>query len=349
MRWAGASERGRLPLPALAAAVAVLALLGLSVGAAPVGLSEVGLALLSTVGLAEVDPIVRAIVVDVRLPRVGLGLAVGSALALSGALMQAIFRNPLAEPALVGVSSGAALGAAVAIVFGGAFALPEDLRPLALPVAAATGGGLATILVQRLARAGGQTATATLLLAGLAITAFVNAVLGLALHFADDAELRSLTFWMLGSLGGARPSHVLFALPFLLVPAALALRLASRLDALLLGETEARHLGVDVEALKRRAIALTATMVGAAVAMSGVIGFVGLLVPHLIRLLMGPRHGALLPRAALGGSGLLVLADLFARTAAAPSELPIGVLTALLGAPFFLWLLLRSQARTLSG
>jgi iron complex transport system permease protein len=202
-----------------------------------------------------------------------------------------------------------------------------------------------TLIVQRLARSGGRTATATLLLAGLAITSLVNALLGLALHTADDAELRNLTFWLLGSLGGAHPTHVAVAVPIILVPLGLALRLAAPLDALLLGEAEAAHLGVDVERLKRGAIALAAVMVGAAVAMSGMIGFVGLLVPHLVRLALGPGHRALLPRAALGGAALLVLADLVARTIVAPQELPIGVLTALVGAPFFLWLLLRQEGR----
>ncbi len=338
-------HRRRLPLAAIAAAVAVIAVAALGVGASGVGLTDALFLALASVGVGEPDPMARAILLDVRLPRVALGLAAGAGLAVSGALMQAIFRNPLAEPALVGVSSGAALGAAMVIVFGASLALPAGLRPVALPLAAAVGGGAVTLLVQRVARVGGRTATATLLLAGLAITSLVNAVLGLALHVADDAELRNLTFWLLGSLGGARSSHVAVAIPAILVPLALALRLAGPLDALLLGEQEARHLGIDVERLKRKAIALSAIMVGAAVAMSGVIGFVGLLVPHLVRLVLGPGHRLMLPRAALGGAGLLVGADLIARTIVAPSELPIGVLTALLGAPFFLWLLLRQGGR----
>ena len=342
-----AASRPARRASAVALAVGVLFIAGvaLCVGAAPVGPADLLRAVGAGLGWVELDPMVKAVLVDVRLPRVALGLGVGAALAVSGALMQAIFRNPLAEPALVGVSSGAALGAAAAIVFGAAVHLPEALQPVALPLLAATGGGITTLVVLRLSRRGGRTATATLLLAGLAITSLVNAVLGLALHWADDAELRNLTFWLLGSLGGARASHVTVALPFLVVPVILALRLAPPLDALLLGEEEARHLGIDVERLKRKAIALAAVAVGAAVALAGVIGFVGLLIPHLIRLGLGPGHGALLPRAALGGAGLIVLADIVARTAFPPTELPIGVLTALLGAPFFLWLLLRQEGR----
>lgn len=331
--------RRPVPMWALAGGVALLAGLALGLGATSVGLVD----LPSALGLGPPNPTAEAILLSIRLPRVVLALGVGAGLATAGALMQAVFRNPLAEPSLVGVSSGAALGAALVIVFSSGAGSPDWLKAWLLPAAAALGGGVTVWVVQRVARRGGETSTATLLLAGLAITSLVNAVLGLALHLADDAQLRGLTFWMLGSLGGASPLQVAVALGFLGVPLVWALRTARALDALLLGEPEARHLGVDVERLKRRVVGLAATMVGAAVAVSGIIGFVGLLVPHLVRLAVGPVHRHLLPRAALGGAGLVVAADTVARTALAPLELPIGILTALLGAPFFLYLLLSQR------
>lgn len=321
-------------------AVIVAVMAGLSLGASNFGLLSVLRVGLDAIGLAEARNAAKVIVVEVRLPRVMLGLLVGSGLAVSGALMQAIFRNPLAEPTLIGVSSGAALGVAGAIIFGIHLYFPDEARPLVLPLFASLGGALTTLLVQRLATMNGQMATATLLLAGLALTSLINALLGLSLYVANDAQLRTLTFWLLGSLGGTPLWQVLIAAPIMVGPLLLSLRLAPALDVLLLGEAEAHHLGVDVERLKRRVIVLAAISVGTAVALSGVIGFVGLLVPHLMRLTYGPGHRSLLPRAALGGGGLLVAADVIARTAFAPAELPIGVLTALLGAPFFLWLLL---------
>lgn len=330
-------RRRGLPLGGLGVAVAVLAVLSLGVGATSVG-PELLLAALGEGAEAE---FARSIVFGLRLPRVLLGLVVGAGLACSGALLQSVFRNPMAEPALVGVSSGAALGAATVLVFAAGLALPASLQMWALPLAAALGGGLTVMVVQRVARKKGSTSTAVLLLAGLAMTSLVNALLGLAMHVASDAELRNLTFWLLGSLGGTSLVQIGVASIFILIPLGLSLRMGDGLDALLLGEAEAHHLGVEVERLKRRSIALAAIMVGASVAVTGVIGFVGLLVPHLVRMMVGPAHRRLLPRTALGGAGLLVGADAVARWVVAPAELPIGVLTALLGAPFFLYLLLR--------
>lgn len=330
-------------LAVLAALVAAAAALGLSTGSSELGPLDAVAVLWRSLWGAETDSFARVIIVDVRLPRVLLGLAVGAALAVSGSVLQAVFRNPLAEPTLVGVSSGAALGAAIAIVSGLGQLMPAALRASFLPLCAAAGGAVTTLFIQQIARRGGETVTATLLLAGLAITAFVNALLGLAMHFADDSQLRNLTFWMLGSLGGSTSLQVWVALPFMVLPIFVVTRKARQLDALLLGEVEAAHLGIEVERLKRSSVAWAALMVGAAVAMSGVIGFVGLIVPHLVRLLVGPSHAALLPRAALGGALLLLLADVVARTAVAPTELPIGALTAMLGAPFFLWLLLNGR------
>nr|WP_185965440.1 iron chelate uptake ABC transporter family permease subunit [Pseudomonas mendocina] len=285
------------------------------------------------------------ILAQIRMPRTLLGLAVGMVLALCGVAMQGLFRNPLADPGLVGVSSGAALGAAVAIVGGAAFGgLPEAFAPYLLSACAFVGGLLVTALVYRLGRRDGQTHVATMLLAGIALTALAGAAIGLFTYLADDATLRTLTFWNLGSLNGASYARLW---PLLLATLAVALwlpRRARALNALLLGESEARHLGFDVERLKRELVFCTALGVGAAVAAAGLIGFIGLVVPHLMRLLVGPDHRLLLPASALAGVSLLLLADLVARLALAPAELPIGIVTALIGAPFFLYLLVRGRS-----
>ncbi|KJK08652.1 Hemin transport system permease protein HmuU [compost metagenome] len=281
---------------------------------------------------------------QIRLPRTLLGLTVGAVLALSGVAMQGLFRNPLADPGLVGVSSGAALGAAVAIVgstwLGG---IPEVFAPYLLSVCAFLGGLGVTALVYRLGRRDGQTSVATMLLAGIALTALASSVVGLFTYLADDATLRTLTFWNLGSLNGASYERLW---PLVLVAVAVALwlpRRAQALNALLLGESEARHLGIEVESLKRELVFCTALGVGAAVAAAGLIGFIGLVIPHLVRLLCGPDHRVLLPASLLAGASLLLFADLIARLALAPAELPIGIVTAFIGAPFFLFLLLRGR------
>ncbi|MDD1506930.1 FecCD family ABC transporter permease [Pseudomonas sp. CNPSo 3701] len=281
---------------------------------------------------------------QIRMPRTLLGLAVGAVLALCGVAMQGLFRNPLADPGLIGVSSGAALGAAIAIVGGAAMGgMPELFAPYLLSLCAFLGGLVVTALVYRLGRRNGQTSVTTMLLAGIALNALAFACIGLFTYLADDATLRTLTFWNLGSLNGACYARLW---PLLLVTLAVALwlpRRAQALNALLLGESEARHLGVAVERLKRELVFCTALGVGAAVAAAGMIGFIGLVVPHLVRLLVGPDHRVLLPASALAGASLLLLADLFARLILSPAELPIGIVTALIGAPFFLYLLLRGR------
>jgi len=291
-------------------------------------------------GLAQTELILG----QIRLPRTLLGLLVGAVLALCGVAMQGLFRNPLADPGLIGVSSGAALGAAIAIVGGAALGgLPQAFAPYLLSACAFAGGLVVTSLVYRLGRRDGETHVATMLLAGIALTALAGAAIGLFTYLADDATLRTLTFWNLGSLNGASYPRLW---PLLLVTAAVALwlpRRAKALNALLLGESEARHLGFAVERIKAELVFCTALGVGAAVAAAGMIGFIGLVVPHLVRLLVGPDHRVLLPASALAGASLLLLADLAARLVLAPAELPIGIVTALIGAPFFLYLLLRGR------
>lgn len=296
---------------------------------------------LASAGLEQTELILG----QIRLPRTLLGLLVGAVLALCGVAMQGLFRNPLADPGLIGVSSGAALGAAVAIVGGAALGgLPQALAPYLLSLCAFIGGLGVTALVYRLGRRDGETQVATMLLAGIALTALAGAAIGLFTYLADDATLRTLTFWNLGSLNGASYSRLW---PLLLVTAAVALwlpRRARALNALLLGESEARHLGFAVERVKAELVFCAALGVGAAVAAAGLIGFIGLVVPHLVRLLVGPDHRVLLPASALAGASLLLLADLAARLLLAPAELPIGIVTALIGAPFFLYLLMRGRA-----
>jgi iron complex transport system permease protein len=285
------------------------------------------------------------IVGQIRLPRTLLGLAVGAVLALSGVAMQGLFRNPLADPGLVGVSSGAALGAAVAIVAGASLGgLPEPFQPYLLSICAFAGGLGVTAIVYRLGRRDGHTSVSTMLLAGVAMTALAGSIIGLFTYLADDASLRTLTFWNLGTLNGASYARLW---PLLLVCAAVILwlpRRAKALNALLLGESEARHLGIEVERLKRELILCIALGVGAAVAAAGLIGFIGLIVPHLVRLLTGPDHRVVLPASALAGASLLLFADIFARLVMAPAELPIGIVTVFIGAPFFLFLLVRGRS-----
>jgi len=281
---------------------------------------------------------------QIRVPRTLLGLAVGAVLALSGVAMQGLFRNPLADPGLVGVSSGAALGAAIAIIAGASLGgMPPVLEPYVLSIFAFTGGLAVTGIVYRLGRREGQTSVGVMLLAGVAMTALAGSIIGLFTYLADDAALRTLTFWNLGTLNGASYARLW---PLLLVCVLVILwlpRRARALNALLLGESEARHLGVEVERLKRELILCIALGVGAAVAAAGLIGFVGLVVPHLVRLIAGPDHRVVLPASALAGASLLLFADVFARLVLAPAELPIGIVTAFIGAPFFLFLLVRGR------
>lgn len=342
------SSLQRVPAPVIAgllsAALLGTALLALSSGSLEIplsrGLSIIWQALGGTPGIPP-DSAEAIAVLQLRLPRLLLGLLVGGALAQAGATMQAVFRNPLADPGLIGVSSGAALAAITIIVLGHHF--DWTLLPLhwLLPLASFIGGALVTALVVRLASVDGVARPSTLLLAGLAINAVAGAGIGFLTQIADASALRSLSFWMFGSLGKAGWGEILAGAPLLLAVLLWLPREARALNALLLGEAEAQHLGIDVERLKRRVLLLMVLAVGVSVALAGVIGFVGLVVPHLIRLSFGPDHRIMLPASAVLGAVLLSLADTAARTILAPAELPVGILTALIGGPFFLALLIR--------
>lgn len=287
------------------------------------------------------DSIVESALWIVRFPRIVIAIVVGAALATAGAVMQAIFGNPLAEPGVVGVSSGAALGAATAIVLG-----LTALGDYAIAVFAFGGGLLATLLVYFVSRANGRTEVVTLLLTGIAVNAFAGAGLAFALFAANTASREQIIFWQLGSLNGALWSEVLVVFVVAVVGVAVAIFLGRRYDLLSLGERNARHLGLDVERLRLVSIVVVALLTGVAVAFVGIIAFVGLVVPHVIRMLLGPQHRSLIVFSAAGGAVLMLAADLLARTIVPGAELPIGMLTSLVGGPFFFFLLWRQRRRS---
>ncbi|MFT3974165.1 MAG: iron chelate uptake ABC transporter family permease subunit [Amaricoccus sp.] len=336
------SPRPAVVLAGFALAVLALAVAGIALGPVPLGLGEV-LAALSGQGSDSA----RAIVIEIRAPRVALGAAVGAGLALSGTTLQGVLRNPLADPGLIGVTAGAALGAIASIVFAEALvgAVPAEVRPWLLPGAAFAGALASTALVFAIARRGGTTDAATLILAGVAINAIAGAGVGLMTYLSDDRQLRDLTFWSMGGLGGASWRAAGLAAACALVAGAGLWRLAAGLDLLQLGERAAWHAGLEVERLKRRAGLFSALAVGAGTAVAGPIGFVGLVAPHIARLCVGPSHRLVAPAAALVGAGLLLGADLAVRLVVPPAEPPVGLATSLIGGPFFLWLLLARMRR----
>jgi len=297
-------------------------------------------------GWAPTDPIVESTLWVVRFPRIVMGLAVGAALAVAGAVMQAIFGNPLAEPGVVGVSSGAALGASIAIVLGAGAIGFGALGSGAIAVFAFVGGLGATLLVYGVSRANGRTEVVTLLLTGIAVNAFAGAGLAFLLFVADSGSREQIVFWQLGSLNGSRWFEVGIVVAVVLVGTIAAIILGRRFDLLALGERNARHLGVDVEALRIGSIVLVALLTGAAVAFCGIIAFVGLVVPHIIRMAIGPAHRPLVIASAVGGGVLLVFSDLLARNVVQGADLPIGLLTSLVGGPFFFFLLFRQRRRS---
>lgn len=336
-------RRALAGLALLAASLLAMSLVSLGAGAVAIAPERVLAILVDALRGEAADGREALIVLGIRLPRLVLGLLVGAALAVSGALMQGLFRNPLADPGLVGVSSGAGLAAGITIVLGERFIAPAlGVQPFALlPVGAFLGGLATTAILYGIATREGRTSVATMLLAGIALGALAGAASGFLAFLSDDRQLRDLTFWSLGSLGGATWSKLAIVAPILCAILVATPLLARGLNALVLGEAEAYHLGMPVQALKTAIVVLVAAAVGASVAAAGVIGFVGIVVPHLLRLAIGPDHRVLLPGAALLGALLLVCADIAARTLVAPAELPIGIVTAAIGAPFFLWLLLR--------
>lgn len=327
---------------ALAAALVLLALLSAGIGAYDIPLGDVLASVQHRTGLGghALDRVGESVLWNVRLPRVVLALLVGASLGCAGALMQGVFGNPLAEPGVIGISSGAAVGAVASIALGLSF-----FGNWTVTVCAFVAGLATVLLVYVLSRDGGRTEVVTLILTGIAVNAFAGALIGLFLFFADNAQVTQITFWQLGSLAQATWPKVLAVLPCAAAGLLVAPLYARKLDLLALGERPARHLGVDVERLRMVLVLVVALLTAAAVAVAGIITFVGLLVPHLLRMAAGPGHRFLVPGSALGGAVVLVGADLAARTVAAPAELPLGVLTALFGSPFFFWLLRRTRRK----
>jgi iron complex transport system permease protein len=343
-------------LGAAVLALIVAALVASTVGAVPIGFGHVIAIVLSVFGAplpADVSAQDATVLLSIRLPRIGLGMAAGAGLSAAGAVLQAIFRNPLADPTLIGVSSGAALAVTAVIVAGDAFVgssrgssigdLLVMLGPFALPLAGFVGGLAATWLLYRVATREGGTSLSTMLLAGIAINALAFAGIGLLTIVASNEQLRNIAFWNFGSVGGARWQTVGVVAVAVIAATVVLTRMAPALNAMALGELEARHLGFATERVKRLVIALAALAAGFVVAVCGVIGFVALVAPHIARSLFGADNRLVIPASASIGALLLLLADLFGRTVAAPAELPIGIVTALIGAPFFLWLLMRQR------
>lgn len=337
----------RLP-PVMTASVLLLLLLlaalsSVMLGAMPLPALDSLLAIIDAAtgsAFSSLQGYQQAVVMELRLPRMLLALAVGAILAQCGAVMQGLFRNPLADPGIIGVSSGAAVGAVIAIVW-----LPASISAWSVPVAAFVAGLGATLLVYGLSQTRSGTSVLVLLLAGVALSAFAGAAIGFVSYFASDENLRALSLWQMGSLAGSDTHKILLASATFLLLAVAFQKRAGALNALLLGEADARHLGINVERLKLELIILTAIGVGVAVACSGIIGFIGLVVPHIVRMATGPSHTSLLPLAALCGALLLLIADLFSRLAVQPAELPVGLVTALMGAPFFLFMLIQQRRR----
>jgi len=325
-----------LRLGALALLLAAALIASIAMGSAGIPLAGV-LEVLAGGG----DATSRAIVLDLRLPRAALAALVGAALALAGAVFQVLLRNPLAEPYILGVSGGAAVGAVGALVLGW-----TAVMPWTLPLAAFLGAVVAIALVFRIASAVGRALdTRVLLLAGVVVGAFFNATILLMLSFADGESFRSAVFWMMGSLSGTGWREAGMLAGPLAAATLVLLALARPLNLLALGEETALYLGTRVEHVKRVAFFAASLLVAVAVAASGAIGFIGLIIPHAVRLLWGSDHRLLLPASMLAGAAFLLAADTLARTVAAPAELPVGIITAIVGPPVFLWLLVRQEER----
>ncbi len=341
-------DRGTLLLVSLGLLLAASLILNISTGVVPINFSELMTILFGRAGDATSSALdmKASVLFAIRIPRTLVAILTGGALGLCGTLMQALFRNPLADPGLLGVSSGAAVGASSVIVMGAGYGITTFSSLWLLPLAAFAGAMITTLLVWYLGTRDGQSDVSTMLLAGIAINALAGAITGVMVLLSNDSQLRSLTFWSLGSLNGSTWAAAgivgaVFVLTLLVVPF-----LPNPLNALLLGEHDAACLGVPVESFKKMLILLTSINVGAAVAFTGMIGFVGLIAPHVVRLLVGPNHATVLPGSILVGALLLLNSDLVARTMVAPAEVPIGIVTAIAGAPYFLWLLLRSRQRS---
>lgn len=290
---------------------------------------------------SSLDELSRVVLVEIRLPRVILAGLVGASLGISGAALQGLFRNPLADPGLIGVSAGAALGATLVIVLGSSFVGNFALGSFLLPLGAIIGAMSVILLLYFLTKGFGYQGVTYMLLVGIAVNAIAGVGIGILTFISTDSELRGLTFWTMGSFGGVTWPLLIPAILIILFSISLMMTVSRNLDLIQLGEPEAYRLGVDVKKLKYKIILTCAAAVGASVSLSGMIGFVGLVVPHLVRLFGGVNHNFLMPGSAFVGASLMIIADMLSRTIIQPAELPVGLLTSAIGSPFFLWLIFR--------
>ncbi len=279
------------------------------------------------------------IIWSIRFPRVLLGAMVGISLSVAGAIFQGLFRNPMADPYVIGVSSGSALGAVAAILLLGSTGLKYSYS---IPAFAFVCAILTIFLVYSLARTGGRVPVMTLLLAGIAVNSFLSALQSLAMFYSGD-QMHQVVFWLLGGFSSRGWEYIGMFMPYALIGIVIAFVYTRELNGMLIGEEQAQHLGIDVERVKIMLLIASALLIGASVSVSGLIGFVGLIIPHVVRLVVGPDHRVLLPMVALTGAIFMVGADIVARTIIAPEELPVGVVTALIGGPFFIYLLRRHK------
>ena len=289
----------------------------------------------------DISDLTKIVLLEIRLPRVILAALVGASLGISGAALQGLFRNPLADPGLIGVSAGAALGATLVIVLGSNFLSGFMLGSFLLPLGAISGAMLVIMMLYMLTKGFGYQGVTYMLLVGIAVNAIAGVGIGILTFISTDSELRGLTFWTMGSFGGVTWPLLIPAIIIILISVASMMTVSRNLDLIQLGEPEAYRLGVDVKKLKYKIIISCAAAVGASVSLSGMIGFVGLVVPHLVRLFGGVNHNYLLPGSAFIGAALMITADMVARTMIQPAELPVGLITSAIGSPFFLWLIFR--------
>tara|TARA_B100000614_G_scaffold161614_1_gene143946 strand:- start:9226 stop:10284 length:1059 start_codon:yes stop_codon:yes gene_type:complete len=328
----------------------ILLIVGVSFGPVNISFYDIFIIISHQFGFLDkvsVDSVNEIVLLNIRLPRVILGALVGLALGTSGAILQGLFRNPLVDPGFIGVSSGAAVGAMFAILFTQFLQLIfwSVLVPFILPIMAIIGSFITTILVYKMSKVSGKTNIMTMLLSGIAVNAISGSVIGLFVSISSDVQLRSFTFWTLGGLDNADWLVVFLTSIFVFIPLIIVFKMRDELDIFMLGDSEAHHLGLNVESLKKKIILMSSVMVGISVSFCGMIGFIGLVTPHLVRLFIGPKHKLLIPGAALLGAIILSLSDLIAKSIIAPAQLPLGVITSAIGAPFFIWLIVNQKKR----
>ncbi|MBI45011.1 MAG: hypothetical protein CMG66_02455 [Candidatus Marinimicrobia bacterium] len=328
-----------------------LSLFSITFGPVEITLNQISDIVLYKIGILSesytFSKIHESVLLDIRLPRIIMAILVGLGLGTAGAILQGLFRNPLVDPGFIGVSSGGAIGAMVAIMFSHHIYLylPAMLSPFILPILAMMGAFVTTMMVYKMSKVSNKTNIMAMLLSGIAINALSGSIIGLFVSMSSDTELRSFTFWTLGGLDMADWNIVGIVSLFIVIPFLIVYKLQYQMDIFMLGDAESEHLGVNVESLKKKIILISSIVVGVSVSFCGMIGFIGLVTPHLIRLFIGPNHRYLIPGSAILGAILLVLSDLISKTIISPAQLPIGVVTSAIGAPFFVWLILSQKRR----